>query len=168
MDPPVAPPQWSPDGKWWWDGTRWRALNEAAPPPAPMPPAGDWAPPPVQSHAPVHAKRTLGLRVLLLVALAVTGMISALFSFFGLLGVSNGYISPGDILFAAVVLFLFGASLLAFAGILIQASWARPAAIIAGTAISLTCLGMVVGIPILIAASRANLSRARTNAPDDT
>ena len=147
MDPPVAPPNWSPDGQWWWDGTRWRALTEPAP---------------------AHPKPTLGLRILLLVMLAVTGMISALFSFFGLLGVSNGYIIPGDILFAAVVLFLFGASLLAFAGILIQASWARPAAIIAGTAISLTCLGMVVGIPILIAASRANLSRARTNAPDDT
>jgi hypothetical protein len=133
-----------------------------------MPPAGDWAHPPVQSQAPVYAKRTLGLRVLLLVMLAVAGMISALFSFFGLLGVSNGATSPGDILFAAVVLFLFAASLLAFAGILIQASWARPAAIIAGTAISLTCLGLVVGIPILIAASRANLNRPRTNAPDDT
>gem|GEM_PF-2386967 len=133
-----------------------------------MPPAGDWAPPPVQSHAPVQAKPTLGLRVLLLVALAATGMISALFSFFGLLGLSNGATSTGDILFAAVVLFLFAASLLAFAGILIQASWARPAAIIAGTAISLTCVGLVVGIPILIAASRANLNRPRTNAPDDS
>jgi hypothetical protein len=29
----------------------------------------------------------------------------------------------------------------------------------AGIAVSLTCLGLVVGIPILIAASRADLSR---------
>ena len=21
--PPPAPPQYSPDGKWWWDGQRW-------------------------------------------------------------------------------------------------------------------------------------------------
>jgi hypothetical protein len=93
-------------------------------------------------------------------------MITGLLSFFGLLGISNGYISPGDLLFAAVVLLLCAVSLLAFAGIVIRASWARPIAIMAGTAISLTCIGMVLGIPILIAASRANLSRPRTDSPE--
>jgi hypothetical protein len=132
-----------------------------------LPPAGDSAPLSVQSDAPVYAKRTLGLRILLLVLFAVVGMITGLFSFFELLGISNGFTSPGAITFAAVVLFLCGASLLAFGGIAIRASWARPIALVAGTAISFTCVGMVLGIPILIAASRANLSRPRPIAPDD-
>jgi hypothetical protein len=33
----IAPPQWSPDGRWWWDGNRWipreRALVNGVPPP---------------------------------------------------------------------------------------------------------------------------------------
>ncbi|HXC77757.1 MAG TPA: hypothetical protein VNU19_11960 [Candidatus Acidoferrum sp.] len=120
-------------------------------------------PRPIQSHSADLAKPTLGLRILLLVLLAVVGMICGLFSFFGLLGISNGATSPGDLFFAAVVLFLCVASLLAFGGIVIRASWARPLAIVAGTAISLTCFGMVIGIPILIAASRANLSRQRAD-----
>ena len=125
-------------------------------------------PGPIQSYSADLVKPTLGLRILLLALLAVVGMISGLFSLFGLLGISNGFSSPGDILFAAVVLFLCAASLLAFGGIVIRASWARPIAIVAGTAISLTCVGMVLGVPILIAASRANLSRQRTDTPEST
>ena len=121
---------------------------------------------PGQNDAADLAWPTLGLRILLLVLFAVVGMISGLFSFFELLGISNGATSPSDITFAAVVLFLCGASLLAFCGIAIRASWARPIAIVAGIAISLTCVGMVVGIPILIAASRANLSRRPADTPE--
>jgi len=131
-----------------------------------MPTAGYSMAGPIQSDTADLAKPTLGLRILLLGLLAVVAMISGLFSFFGLLGISNGFSSPGDILFAAVVLFLCAASLLAFGGIVIRASWARPIAIVAGTAISLTCVGMVLGIPILIAASRANLSRQRIDTPE--
>ena len=130
-----------------------------------MPTAGS-VPGLTHTYSPLVPKPTLGLRVLLLVVLAVVGMITGLFSFFGLLGISNGATSPGDILFAGVVLFLCAVSLLAFAGVVIRASWARPVAIVAGTAISLTCFGMVLGIPILIAASRANLSRQQTDTPE--
>ena len=126
-------------------------------------PATGSVPGPTQSYSPVVAKETLVLRILLVVVLAAVVLITGLFSFFGLLGISNGATSPGDLLFAGVVLFLCAVSLLAIAGIVIRASWARPVVLVAGTAISLTCIGMVPGIPILIAASRANLSRQRTN-----
>lgn len=32
----AAPPQWSPDGRWWWDGTRWVAAIQAAQPAHPQ------------------------------------------------------------------------------------------------------------------------------------
>jgi hypothetical protein len=115
----------------------------------------------------VLKKASLLRRIFLLVLLAADGMITGLFTFFQLLGVSNGFTSSDAILFLALCAILFSSSLLALAGVAIGASWARSVAIIAGLAVSLTCLGMVLGIPILIAASRADLSRARRNAPAD-
>ena len=32
---PPAPPQHSPDGRWWWDGQQWLAVPVATPPPPP-------------------------------------------------------------------------------------------------------------------------------------
>jgi hypothetical protein len=42
-------------------------------------------------------------------------------------------------------------------GVARRAAWARVTAIIAGVAVSVTCLGLVLGIPIIIAAARAPL-----------
>ena len=27
---PTAPPQYSPDGQWWWDGTQWVPVNRSS------------------------------------------------------------------------------------------------------------------------------------------
>jgi hypothetical protein len=32
-EPTAAPPQYSPDGRWWWDGTTWLAVPATPPPP---------------------------------------------------------------------------------------------------------------------------------------
>jgi hypothetical protein len=59
-----------------------------------------------------------------------------------------------------VFIVLFALSLAATIGVAARSRWARIVAIAAGIAISLTCLGLVLGIPILVAAARAPLSRA--------
>jgi hypothetical protein len=126
-----------------------------------MPPPSYWVPPPVPSYAPVLLKPSPGLRILLLVELGIAGLITAAFSLFGLLAVTSGANSPEDIFLLALLVLLLAVSLLAFVGVAFRAPWSRAVAIIAGIAVSLTCVGLVLGIPILIAASRAELNRAR-------
>lgn len=70
MTQPSAPPQLSPDGKWWWDGTAWI--------PAPQQPADFYAPVPVQSMgyaptAPVARHDGLAITSLVLSVLWLMG-----------------------------------------------------------------------------------------------
>jgi hypothetical protein len=58
------------------------------------------------------------------------------------------------VLFTAFLI-MFAVSALALLGVANRASWARGAAIAAGIVVSLSCLGLVLGIPIIIAAARA-------------
>src|SRR6059058_2498020 len=59
---------------------------------------------------------------------------------------------------AAVFLALFGLAILAIVGVARRSPWARWVALADGIVISVTCLGLVLGIPI-VAAARAPLGR---------
>ncbi|HEX9097787.1 MAG TPA: hypothetical protein VF990_16995 [Candidatus Dormibacteraeota bacterium] len=113
------------------------------------PPLDRWRPAVVPSPAP-----SPGLRQFLLAMLAITSVITGLLALFGLLGVTTG---PGPWGLFVFFVVLFALPVAATVGVATQAAWARVAAIIAGVAVSLTCLGLVLGIPIIIAATRAPL-----------
>ena len=152
MQPPTSsPPQWSADGQWWWNGSEWRPRSEITPALAP----GYWMPPPVPSSLQIALTPSPGLRIFLLLVLGIAGFLTGGLSLFGVLGVAGGANSSGDIVFFGATAFLFAIVLLALVGVAIRARWARLAAIIAGIAISLTCIGLILGIPILVAAARA-------------
>ena len=131
-----------------------------------VPSASYWVPPSVPSYAPVLHAPTPGLRAVLLVVLGVEGLITGLFSVFGLAALNADANSSDAVLLFALFAILFALSVLAFVGVMIRATWSRSVAIIAGIAVSLTCLGLVLGIPILIAASRADLTKVRAIASD--
>jgi uncharacterized membrane protein len=129
-----------------------------------MPPPDYWVPPSVPSYAPVLFKPSPGLRTFLLVLLGVVALVTGLFSAFGLAAVRGGDNGGDSVLLLALFALLFGLCALAFVGVVIRATWSRSVAIITGVAISLTCIGLVLGIPILIAASRADLRKAEATA----
>jgi hypothetical protein len=108
-----------------------------------------------------------GLRLFLLVMLVIASVIWGLLTVFGILGVSqNATLSAsfnstqwnefyGELVFFGLIAVLFLISLIATIGVFARTSWARWAAIAAGIASCLTCLGLIIGIPILVAAARA-------------
>lgn len=71
-----APPQWSPDGRWWWNGQQW--VPAQPPPMNPGPPNGPVNPP----TGPVNRRRSVGpwiavgvvVVVLALIAVSVVGL----------------------------------------------------------------------------------------------
>src|SRR5919204_6069550 len=131
--PSPAPPQYSADGRWWWNGREWVPVG-AAPQ---QPPAFDFFAP-----AP-------GLRIVLLVALGLTAAIFGLFTLWGLVAVAAGSTDFSSLVFFAVFAAEFVVAAVALVGVAARTPWARVAAIIDGVAVSLTCLGLVLGIPIL-------------------
>jgi hypothetical protein len=108
-----------------------------------------------------------GLRLFLLVMLVIASVIWGLLTVFGILGVSQNATQSasfnstqwnefyGELVFFGLIVVLFLISLIATIGVFARTSWARWAAIAAGIASSLTCLGLIIGIPILVAAARA-------------
>jgi hypothetical protein len=151
--PPSAPPQWSPDGQWWWDGTRWRPRAEggiAAYEP------GSWQPPP-----PITLKPSPGLRIVLLVALIIEALLFGVLALSGVATVSGGETDAGNLTLVVIVVVLFLLAVVATIGVAIRAPWSRVVAILAGVGISVTCIGLVIGIPILVTAARAPDLRRR-------
>jgi hypothetical protein len=108
-----------------------------------------------------------GLRVFLLVMLVIASVIWGLLTLFGILGVSQNATQSasfnsaqwndfyGGLVFFGIIAVLFLISLIATIGVFARTSWARWAAVAAGVASCLTCLGLIIGIPILVAAARA-------------
>jgi hypothetical protein len=102
-----------------------------------------------------------GLRLFLLVMLVIASVIWGLLTVFGILGESQNFSSAqkndfySGLVFFGIIAVLFLVSLTATIGVFARTSWARWAAIAAGIASSLTCLGLIIGIPILVAAARA-------------
>src|SRR2546430_8687537 len=162
--PDRAKSRWSPELCGWGDATRGVPGSQAqAPPPPAVPPGYYVMPPPAGAGwAP-----SPGLRTFLLVFLGLDAGLTGLLSLFGTLGeVQN--ISQGatqDPNFATGIIFWLGfVALLALAGLAIvgvarRSAWARWVALADGIVISLTCLGLVLGIPIIVAAARAPLGK---------
>jgi hypothetical protein len=160
---------WSPDRQWWWNGSQWVPAAQAPVPPPPP----SWTPP-----APISLAPSPGLRTFLIVLLVITSVIWGLLTLFGVLGIAQDVTQSasltsaqqstfnGGLVFFGVIAMLFAVSLIATVGVLMRASWARWAAIVAGIASCLTCLGLVLGIPILVAAARApGLAKSRSHRP---
>ncbi len=128
----------------------------------PPPPPGYWAPArSVWAPSP-------GLRTFLLVMLILNNLVTGFFALFGLaaladylglIGTDHSGGGPGEYFLIAVFVLLFALSLAATIGVVRRSSWARVMALVAGAAVSLTCLGLVLGIPILVAASRAPIRK---------
>ena len=157
-----APPQFSPDGLYWWDGGRWVPLAQPPRPVAPpLPPvyAGPTAPPWYTEPSP-------GLRIVLLIALSLEVGLSGLtsFVFFGsTIGGSQDNVFLGYLLGLAFA-GLFVVSLAGIVGVATRAIWGRWMAIAAGILACWTIAGALLGVPILVTAARArDLARTPTS-----
>jgi hypothetical protein len=108
---------------------------------------------------PVSIQPSPGLRIVLIVALCLAALFTGLLllvAVFGTVTDSNSGIAiSGDIVFLVISLILFVVTLIALVGSAIRARWSRWVAIAAGIALTLTCAGALVGIPILVTAARA-------------
>ncbi|SRR5712692_4137323 len=143
----------SPDGRYWWDGTRWVPLL---------------ASPPAAAAQPVSTVPR-GMRALLIATLAVSDLFTVALALFGLLAILDykgmlGQPPPepnaadaGVWVLIVVFELLFVITAAATAGVLTRASWARAACYLAGGALVITCVGLVLAVPIFYAASRASL-----------
>ena len=127
----------------------------------PPPPA--WQASPYQYPAPSR-----GLRPFLLVVLIVSDVITGLIALSGLLaiaaylGVGGEPSQPADALTYYLIAFfelVFLLMLAATIGVAMRTRWARVVTIVAGAVVSLSCLGAVLGIPIIVAAIRAPMSK---------
>lgn len=158
LQPPPSPPppQFSPDGLYWWDGVRWTprsSLPPVAPPPLYPPPP----PPPGYPGAgtPAFLKPSPGLRIVLIVALSLEALLSGFLAFvFVVTVVQQGSDVFGYVLGIAF-LSMFVVSGLALLGVSLRTVWSRWMAIAAGILVTWTCIGAVIGIPILVTAARA-------------
>lgn len=126
------------------------------PPPPAMPPAYYQMPPPVD------LKPSPGLRAFLIVFLALDAVLFGLLTLFGTIGeiqlISEGQAdSGGGVVFWFVFAVPFALAVAALVGVVRRSAWARWVALAAGIVVSLTCLGLVLGIPIIVAAARAPL-----------
>ena len=122
-------------------------------------------PPPGQSFS---WEPSPGLRPFLIVMLVIGDVLSGLLALAGALaflqylGFLGGSTTPGDAgSFALIAFFLvlFALTLGATIGVLRRTGWARVVALVDGALFCLTCLGVVIGIPILVAAARAPIKK---------
>ncbi len=159
---------------YWWDGVRWVPLIRPqqyakpqvyAPPP---PPYGQ----PLLYRAPDPSP---GLRKTLLVVLVLADVIVGAFAalgtfvnmeYAGWLGPYDG--PPGDIsdtLFA--LYFQLVGAVLGVATVAVatrSGTWARVVTIVSGVLVSTSCVGAVLGIPIIVTAVRGSMTKPATTA----
>ena len=145
------PPQFSPDGLYWWDGVRW----------APRPGTPSAYAPPSRTGPAVSS----GLRILLLIALGLEVPLTGVFTVVLLGSAIGGYQENPELAYTLGVAsaFMFGLSVVAIVGVVLRTSWSRWVAIASGLLICWTVVGLVLGIPIVVAAARASdLPRIRS------
>jgi hypothetical protein len=128
-------------------------------PPPPPPPSYANLPAAYAFAPPQPLQPSPGLRTFLIVFLAIDIAVTGLFSLFGLLAVAGGTDEPSGAIFWAVFLILLTLAVVGLVGVVARAVWARWVALAAGIAVSLTCLGLAIGIPIIVAAARAPLGK---------
>jgi hypothetical protein len=118
---------------------------------------------------PVSIQPSPGLRIVLIVALCLAALLTGFVLFVAIFGTVSDSSSgtsagigtghpgnlTGDILFMVIAVAAFVVTVVALIGSVIRARWSRVVAIIAGVAVTLTCIGALVGIPILVTAARA-------------
>lgn len=144
---------------WWWDGVKWVPATQPAAPQPTVSPSYYTVPPP----ATFGWKPSPGLRLFLIVFLVVQALVFGLLTIAGIAAITSGPADSGSIVFWVVVAALFVLPVVALVGVLLRAGWARWVALASGIAVSLTCLGSVFGIPIIVAASRAPLGKPRAS-----
>jgi len=161
MQPPgnPPPPQYSPDGLYWWDGVRWMprpGIPAVAPRPAYPPPPPPYMPGYPSGGTPSFLKPAPGLRIVLIVALSLEALLTGFVTLAFILGTAQ---QPNSDVFGYILGFAFLAmfvlSGLALLGVSLRTAWSRWAAIAAGILISWTCVGLVIGIPVVVTAARA-------------
>ncbi len=91
--------------------------------------------------------------------LVIAAVLTGLMSIFGTLGVAGGATEAFSIALWLLFVVLFAVSLAGLVGVLRRSAWGRWVALAAGIAVCVTCLGAVIGIPIIVAAARAPLSK---------
>ena len=119
------------------------------------PPAYGLPPTTFQMPPPVPVVPSPGLRILLLVVLGIGGLLFGLVFLAGVAALTSGSDTTRDFVLFGFVTAIFASQALAFVAVAVRARWSRWAAIVAGVAISLSCVGLILGIPILVAAARA-------------
>ena len=112
-----------------------------------------------QMPPPVVVQPSPGLRIVLIVSLCLAAVLTALATLVAIFGTvsdsSSGISISGDVVFLVIALAMFVVTVLALVGSVIRSSWSRWVAIVAGIVLTLTCIGALVGIPILVTAARA-------------
>lgn len=154
--PGSSGPQLSPDGNYWWDGRQWVAMHPYQP---------QWqAAPPYQLPAPSPGLRPF-LMVVLVISDILTGLLAAagllaLLQYFGVIGPESEPTDPSVFALIGFFFLLFALLLGATVGVARRSgTWARVVTIVAGVALCFTCLGIVLGIPIIVAGARAPMSK---------
>jgi cytochrome c biogenesis protein CcdA len=113
----------------------------------------------------IYLAPSSGMRTFLLIMLGLSTVFTGLLTLFGLIGETsptNDSGTTGVVLFTAFLV-MFGVSAIALLGVANRASWSRVAAFAAGVVVSLSCIGLVLGIPIIVAAARTpNPSRQKS------
>jgi len=115
-----------------------------------------YASPPVYGVPGTYLAPSTGMRTFLLIMLALSTVFTGLLTLFGLIGESsptNESGTTGVVLFIAFLV-MFAVSAIALIGVANRASWSKVAAFAAGVVVSLTCIGVLLGIPIMVAAAR--------------
>ena len=140
-----APPQFSPDGLYWWDGARWVART--TPPPPVLPP--------VYLSTASYSRPLPGLRIALLVCLALATAGTGFMVLGAALTVSSGDFGPMDFALGFAFVAMFGLSIASIVGVSMRTVWAKWLAIGCGLLISWTVVGLLLGIPIIVTAARA-------------
>ena len=145
--PPPAPPSYQPAGF----------------PPAPAPyqyggPAYTGPPPAAPAgsvQVPVWASVLLG------VGCGISLLLAVVYALVLTDRTNTADVVLGSILFGGIGLVMFVCSLVALIGIIRRAAWARVMAIIAGAAFCLSCVGILLGVPVIIGAATARRSLER-------
>lgn len=128
----------------------------APPPPPAYPPPP--SPPGYSSGGgtPSFLRPSPGLRIVLIVALSLEALLTGFLTLAFILATAQG---PNGDVFGYILGFSFLAmfvlSGLALLGVALRTAWSRWAAIAAGILISWTCIGAVIGIPVVVTAARA-------------